>query len=211
MLFCSAPLTPDADTAREWAEHELSKGKYKNNDIFERFLDWLLAQLTGKQPQFGDGIPVAKILVAAALVLLVLLVTLYLVHLWRGRRSVRQRRARHPLFDDEHTAAELFAAADAATDARIAVIERYRGIIRLLDERELLNIHPGMTALEASTAASRILGAADLFDRCANAFNRAYYSELAITPAHAAAMAELARHCQNAVEKISPTPAVGGK
>lgn len=211
MLFGSAPSTPEADTAREWAQHELSKGKYQNNNIFGRFLEWLIKQLRGSELEFGDGIPITQILVAVALTLLVTLLVFYLVRVLRSRRRPGSSQNRYPLFGDERTAAELFAAADGADSAKLAVIERYRGIIRILDEHKLLILRPGMTALEASTAASSALGRGELFTSCAEAFNRAYYSELEVTPAQVADTVELARYCQTAAGKLPVINQAGGR
>ena len=75
------------------------------------------------------------------LLVLVTCVVLLVVLLRRFRLVGRSRRAARRLFDDERDARALARAADAAAergDWGTAVVERFRAIIRSLDERGLI-------------------------------------------------------------------------
>ena len=62
---------------------------------------------------------------------------------------------------DDRDAVTLTRAADEAAaqaDFATAVVERFRAIIRSLDERGIIDEYPGMTALEAATLTHQALG-----------------------------------------------------
>ena len=100
-------------------------------------------------------------------------------------RVTRQQRARmnRSLFagDDRDSTALTRAADDAADrgDWTTAVVERFRAIIRSLDERGALEDYPGMTAHEAATvAASVVVGHADDLHRAGVLFDAVRYGEI---------------------------------
>ena len=67
----------------------------------------------------------------------------------------RRKRKSGALFDDKRDASMLTLSANkaaAAGDWVSAVVDRFRAIIRSLDERALLEDYPGMTAQEARSA-----------------------------------------------------------
>ncbi|WP_164712307.1 DUF4129 domain-containing protein [Trueperella bialowiezensis] len=174
------PLTPDSDEARRLAERELSKRMYLGEDtLLTKFFTWLgeifediVINLDPTERGTGNYIVIGVILFLIALVIV--------LAVRRGRvGSARaSRTARVALFDDDRTSAQLFAAAEAAEragDLNLAVVELYRGIVRLLDERELITVIPGMTAFEAARAGGDTLGNMPLFTRCATTFNEIYY------------------------------------
>jgi len=167
------PVQPDAPTARGWAREELLNPAYhQQGNLLSRLLHWILEQLNNL-PAVNLRPGVAG-LVVAGVVALVLLIA------WRVagpiRRSRRAAGARSVLdTQDARTAAELRAAADAAAaagDYSLAVAERFRAVVRTLEERALLDERPGRTAHEAAadggrmlpTAADDLLRAGTLFD-----------------------------------------------
>ena len=81
--------------------------------------------------------------------------------------------------DDARTAAELRAAADAAAargDWSTAVLERFRAVVRSLEERALLDDRPGRTAHEAAeAAAARLPARAAELRRAARLFDDVCY------------------------------------
>ena len=65
------------------------------------------------------------------------------------------------MLTDDRDAVTLTRAADEAAaqaDFATAVVERFRAIIRSLDERGIIDEYPGMTALEAATLTHQALG-----------------------------------------------------
>lgn len=153
------PATPDADEAREAAEHELAQEIYQDRGGFwEHLLRWLDERLDPTQvvPGAPPWLSVLVVVLAAAVLIGVLLLLL--------RRATLARRARpsgRALFEgDERSARDLERDADAAAtrqDWALAVVDRFRAVIRSLDERGLIEDYPGMTAQEAGALACRAL------------------------------------------------------
>jgi hypothetical protein len=94
--------------------------------------------------------------------------------------------------DDRRTAAQLRSAADAAAaggDYSLAVAERFRAIVRDLEERAVLDERPGRTALEVSAEAGRVLlTAARALADGAELFDDVVYGQRPATAADDAAM-----------------------
>lgn len=177
------PLTPDADEAREWAERELAKSIYDDSPtLWDRFLEWL-GQLWNDIFEANTTLgpvlmPLIVLLVVAAVIGIALLVGGPI----RRRRLRRGQGSVEVLDGDERTSASLRAAADAAAgagDYATAVLERYRAIVRSLDERAVLEDRRGRTAHEAAVAAGARLApcAADL-RRAAGMFDGVCYGDL---------------------------------
>ena len=152
------PVEPDAEEARRWAEEELSRSVYNEEPgLLGRLWRWLgdqlqrLLEIDASAP--ANLVPV--IVVVGVLVLLVL--ALYLAGPVRRRRRTAEARS-HTLFDDaDATSGSLTDAADGAAargDWSLAVLMRFRAIIRSLDERTVLDDRPGLTAHEAGVAAA---------------------------------------------------------
>lgn len=170
------PLTPDADEARAWALSELEKAVYhRSPSLWDRFLQWLgdlWADLIDANNRLGPVLTPLLVLLALAVVIgIALLVGGPL----RRRRLRRGDASMEVLDDDTRTSAAIRRAADAAAaagDHATAVLERYRAIVRSLDERAVLEDRQGRTAREAALAAGARLApcaaglrrAGDLFD-----------------------------------------------
>lgn len=102
------------------------------------------------------------------------------------RRSARQAAAA-PVFEAApEPATAHFARADAAAaagDHALAVAERFRGLVRSLEERALVEPRPGGTATEITTAAARALpDCADALARAARTFDDVRYGGRPATP-----------------------------
>src|SRR5699024_9813773 len=109
-------------------------------------------------------------------VLVLLLVVGYLVAgPVRRRRRGSASESAMVLDGDARNSEELRRAAESAAAAEnysLAVLERFRAVVRALDERAVLTDRPGRTAHEAALAAVRafadhtdgLMGAAQLFD-----------------------------------------------
>lgn len=158
--WLGVPVEPDAEEARRWAEEELSRDVYDQEPtLLERAWQWFVDLLDSifatDIPAPPNLVPVIVVLGVAAL----LAVVIYLAGPLRTRRRTGQ--ASHAVFDDpDATSADLTQSADAAAasgDWSLAVLMRFRAIIRSLDERAILEDRPGITAHEASTAAAAAL------------------------------------------------------
>ncbi|UFU02183.1 DUF4129 domain-containing protein [Ruania suaedae] len=181
------PLTPSADEARQWAEEELRKGVYSTEPtLLERVLDWLRElwdRINSLEGTLGPVlIPVVVLVAVGAVVLVAMLLG----------GPVRRRRAAAAggasitvLDDDDRTAADLRAAAEAAHAAGqpgLAVLERYRAIVRSLDERAILTDRAGRTAHEAATdGGARLPEVADQLQEASRLFDAVAYGEAAAT------------------------------
>lgn len=184
------PVDPNADTAREWARDELAKPEYSQGggtNWIQRFFDWftnLIASLANNATGGWNGWGLLAVVVAVAAV--VALITWLIVG--PLRRSRRRGEADEELGDPALTAADLLAAATkaaAAEDWDTAVIEAYRALIRSLDEREVIDARPGMTAFEAAlTAGAAIPTIASAVGEDADVFDAVRYGHLAATRAH---------------------------
>ena len=102
------------------------------------------------------------------------------------------------VFTDDRDADALTRAADTAAaqaDFTTAVVERFRAIIRSLDERGIIDEYPGMTALEAATLTHQALGqhgvVAALYE-AAHLFDAVLYGRVVSTSAQDQQMRELA-------------------
>src|SRR5690606_39103397 len=102
------------------------------------------------------------------------------------RRARRARRAPAEVFvDHERSAAELRASADALAVAgrwSEAVLDRFRAILRSLDERAVLDDRPGRTAHEgALEAAASLPPCADDLLRASGLFDDVCYGDVHAT------------------------------
>ena len=206
-----APATPGAQEAREAAEAELAKPAYHPvPNLLGRLWRWLVEHLDPT-----TAIPGIPPLLSGLIVLLVLVtcVVLLVVLLRRFRLVGRSRRAARRLFDDERDARALARAADAAAergDWDAAVVERFRAIIRSLDERGLIEDYPGMTAHEAAVLGSSALEAlGEELTRAAALFDAVRYGEVVSTEEQDAWMRDLARRVDTA--RVDRTGAVGAR
>lgn len=152
-MFTQVPVDPDAETARQWAIEELSKNQYQEHgpSWISRVWGWLGRLLDHLfNFDFGGNL-VAAIIVTVLVVGLIFLA----VRLTAGpvRRAFRNRRTHSVFEDDSRTSAQMRAAANAAAERgewNLAVLERFRAIIRSLEERDLISDRPGVTADEAA-------------------------------------------------------------
>lgn len=201
------PVVPDADEARRWLERELADPLYHQQpSLLQRLLDWLARLFEG-----ADGVPIGNVgtLVAILGGLAVLVAVAFLVT-GPVRRSRRVAGSRSVLdADDRRTAAELRAAADAAAaraDWAAAVADRFRALVRGLEERTILDERPGRTAHEAVEAAGLRLPAHAVDLRTAGRlFDDVVYGERPPGEADDAALRELDAR----VTATRPTAAAG--
>lgn len=194
-VLADVPVVPDADEARRWAVAELADPIYhRRPSLLQTVWDWVLERLAEAQSALSGLNAGAIALVVAALVALVVVIALIITGPVRTAR--RGRRTSEAVFvDDERTAAELRASADAlAAQGRWseAVLDRYRAVVRSLEERALLDPRPGRTAHEAAIEAAALLPAcAGDLDRASRLFDDVCYGDIAAGPDDDAAMREV--------------------
>ncbi|WP_278235114.1 DUF4129 domain-containing protein [Isoptericola sp. AK164] len=176
-VLAEVPVDPDRETARRWLVEELARPEYAQDESWlMRLLDWFLGLFDGLGTVDGDP------LVLAALVVGVLAVVAALAWWISGPVRLRRRaQARSVVVhdDDPRTAAEMRAAADAAAarqDWATAVLERFRAVVRDLEERAVLDERPGRTAQEAARdAGARVPQIADPLRAAARLFDGVCY------------------------------------
>lgn len=204
-VLADVPVEPDADTARLWLKEELLDPVYLDDpSLLARFLDWLSGLF--------DDVRVLDVnpVVASAVIVGLVLVVAAIAYVVAGPvRVSRRARASVAVFeDDERSAADLRAAADsaaAAGDWGTAVVERYRAVVRSLEERVLLDPRPGRTAHEAAAAAAlRLPALTDRLGAGARLFDDVRYGKVSVGPAADQALREL----DAAVLATRPTPLV---
>jgi hypothetical protein len=194
--WSAAPLEPGREVARQWARRELSDPVYAQArpGLFRRAVEWLLSKLSNIH--LGASALTDPYTAIALLTLLVVVVAVVVRLRTGGLRGPGRVARRDGLFTEaDRTAAEHRALADrAAAQGRWAqaVQERFRAVIRSLDERALLDDRPGRTADEAARQAARLLpGLADQLAHAATLFDDVTYGELQAGAQDDAALREL--------------------
>lgn len=178
-LLADVPVDPDAGTARRWVEQELSDPIYHERpSLIEMALDWLLERLQEAETAMSGLDARAAALVIGGL--LVVGLTVALVVAGPVRRARRASRPSAEVFGaDVRTAAELRASADSlAAQGRWAeaVLDRFRAVLRALEDRALLDERPGRTAHEAAEeAAARLPACAQDLRRAGRLFDDVCY------------------------------------
>ncbi len=198
----AVPVVPDADTARRWAREELAEPAYhQGKSLLERIMDWVM-ELIGRI--FGEGQASSIDPRMIGIALLGVIVVVGLIALWvagpvrRSRRSAADRL----VFDteDDRTAVEMRIASAAAADRgdwHAAVLDRFRALVRGLEERTLLEERAGRTAHEVAVDAGVVLPA--LRDELAAAsalFDEVCYGEAVGSEAEYRSLASLDESAQ---------------
>ncbi len=188
-VAAAVPVVPDPAAAREAAERELSDPTYRSQQptLFERITDAILDRLGDLFDRTAENAPGGRWS-------LVLLTALILLALWGlrsrlGKLTTTGRRTAEVFGTTVLTAAEHHAAADralAAGDLTTAVTERFRALVRGLEERGLLDPRPGRTANEAAEEGGRLLpGCAPPLRAAARVFDEVRYGGRSATvPGH---------------------------
>ena len=194
------PATPDASQAREAAERELARPEYQAQEtLWARLWRWIMEHLDPGNVMVGAP----RWLSILIIVVVVLALTAVLVFLLSRITRVRRARTNRALFaDDDRSSTTLTRAADDAAgrgDWATAVVERFRAIIRSLDERGLIEDYPGMTAREATALASGALKTlGEELTRAAALFDAVRYGEVVSTEEQDAWMRDLAQRVDTA-------------
>ncbi|MFC8599391.1 MULTISPECIES: DUF4129 domain-containing protein [unclassified Isoptericola] len=181
-LPVGVPVDPDRETAHRWLLEELSRSEYSTSpSLLERLLRWF--------SDLFDGLTLGTGRFPLAFVVVVVVVLVAAIAWWVAgpvRLTRRGRRSAVVLDDDGRTAAQLRADADAAAargDWSAAVLDRFRALVRSLEERVVIDERPGRTAQEAShDAGSRLPEVAEELHRAAGLFDDVCYGTLPAGP-----------------------------
>jgi hypothetical protein len=183
------PLDLPRDEARAAAVAELAKPEYRVGEpnLATRVLRWVLEQANRLLAFLSDAVPGGLWGVAVLMLVVALAVVAVKVGVGPIGRSAGGERA--IFVGQTRSAAEHRARADAAAqraDWHDAVIERYRALVRSLEERGLVDERPGRTADEAADeGAAALPSAAALLRPAARAFDDiAYGGRAADAAAH---------------------------
>jgi hypothetical protein len=179
-FVADVPIDISSDDARAAARQELRDPAYHAAEPsqLERALSWLGDRLSELLDSVFSSLPGSPFgLIVLALLAVVIVVV---VRLWVGKIAVFRRGAKAPVFDGRRrSAAEHRAAADQAFASGKygeAVRERFRGIVRDLEERGVLNEQSGRTVDEVAAEAGRQLtGSAAGLRRAARTFDDIVY------------------------------------
>lgn len=173
--LADVPVVIDRDDARRAAEAELSGHEYQaaQPNLIERALSWLARQLGRLFAAVSNVTPGGALGLLVLLAVVVLVVVVIRLRVGKFARAGRVPRA---VFESQvRTARDYRRAAEeaaAAGDFAGAVRERFRAIVRELEEAGVLEEMSGRTADEAAREAGlhlphsrdELLGAARLFD-----------------------------------------------
>ncbi len=173
-LPLDVPIDIGRDPAAEAARRELAKAVYAQSrpSVTQQIVGWVVDHVLAAIARAASLAPGGSVGLVVLVGLLVLVVVVVLRRTGSVLRSGPAQDGR--LFTGRpRTAAEYRAAADTAAavgDWDEAVRQRFRAVVRSLEERDILEPRPGRTADEAAAEASRDL------PLCADALRAAAYS-----------------------------------
>jgi hypothetical protein len=191
------PVEPDADQARSWLRAELANPVYHQGpSLLDRFLTWLWQTLNGAGQAIGNIDPVLAAVVAVSVVAAAVGIGLLVAGPVRRARTAA-RASVDVLGDDIRSAAQIRVDADAHAAAGRwdeAVLDRFRAILRALEERTVLDPRPGRTAHEAAELAGiRLPSCADDLRWAGRLFDDVCYGDVAADAAADARLRSLDR------------------
>ncbi|MET0296222.1 MAG: DUF4129 domain-containing protein [Microbacterium sp.] len=182
MVRGEIPVVPDGDEARKWAEDELSRQVYREAEptLFDRAARAVADFFAGLFSNEVDGQWGLVLAIVVVAVVVVIAIAAFLV--WGLPRSTRRARpTTAELFGDAEgrSAAELRSAAATAAARGAwddAVVLRFRGLARALDERGIVETPPGATVHAFARAAARAFPSSeDALEAAAAAFDDVRY------------------------------------
>jgi hypothetical protein len=158
MAAADVPVDLGRDEAREAAVRELSDPAYVSDDPnpLQRAIEWILDRLGELFAGAGGMSGLTAIVIIVALVVLIVIV----IRLRTGRTGRALRSGAKVFGSTVMTAAEHRAAAEkaaAAGDLAEAVRERFRAVVRELEQRGVLDARAGRTVDEVAFEAGQAL------------------------------------------------------
>lgn len=179
----TVPVEVDRDSARDAARTELSRPIYADAEpgLLERVMLWVLDRVQQAIDAIADGARALAPGGAGSLILLaaLLFVAAVLIRLRVGRVARVTGIPRDALVDSRVPSREYRSRAEdaaAAGDYDAAVHERFRALIRVLEERGVIDDAAGQTATEiAARAAAELAGPPTELFEAARIFDDVYY------------------------------------
>ncbi|MDS0135000.1 MULTISPECIES: DUF4129 domain-containing protein [unclassified Amycolatopsis] len=194
------PVDIDRDAARRAAEQELSDPKYREArpSFLQEIGRWLGEQLDKLLNSLSSDVPGG---IFGVLLVLALLIVLVVVIRVRTGKVARAARADRVVFGGQRRSAADYrrSAAEAAAAGRFddAVRDRFRAVVRALEERALLDVRSGRTADEAAAEAGQLLpNVADQLRQGARLFDDVHYGGREGTEAAYRTLTELDERCR---------------
>ncbi|WIX87924.1 DUF4129 domain-containing protein [Amycolatopsis sp. DG1A-15b] len=194
------PVDIDRDAARRAAEEELSDPKYRDArpSFLQQIGQWLGEQLEKLLNSLSSDVPGGIFGVVLIVALLVVLVVVIRVRTGKIAGSARAGRV---VFGGQRKSAADYrrSAAEAAAAGRFddAVRDRFRAVVRALEERALLDTRSGRTADEAAAEAGLLLpNVADQLRQGARLFDDVHYGGREGTEAAYRTLTELDERCR---------------
>jgi hypothetical protein len=198
-LLADVPVAVGRDDARQAAAAELADPGYRAAEpsLLTKVLSWLSDRLQDLLNGISNVVPGGVI---GLLVIIAVIIVLAVVIRLKVGKVGRAARVEHQVFQGRaRPAVEYRRAAEAAAgrgDFGEAVRERFRAIVRALEERGLLDERSGRTADEAATDAGLVLpGCAAELISGARLFDDVYYGDCAATAEGYRRLAELDGRC----------------
>ncbi|MEV6874076.1 DUF4129 domain-containing protein [Amycolatopsis sp. NPDC051128] len=201
-LLTDVPVDIDRDAARRAAAEELSDPKYRDArpNFLQQIGQWLGEQLEKLLDGLSSAVPGG---IFGLLLVLVLLIVLVVVIRLRTGKIARAAKAERAVFGATRKSADDYrrAAAEAVSAGRYddAVRDRFRAVVRALEERALLDVRSGRTADEAAAEAGVLLpDVATELRQGARLFDDVHYGGRDGTEAAYRALTELDERCRRA-------------
>ncbi|MEV5720105.1 DUF4129 domain-containing protein [Amycolatopsis mediterranei] len=194
------PVDIDRDAARRAAEEELSDPKYRDArpGFLQQIGQWLGEQLEKLLNSLSSDVPGG---IFGVVLLVALLIVLVVVIRLRTGKMAASARAGSVVFGGQRKNASDYrrAAEEAAAAGRFddAVRDRFRAVVRALEERALLDARSGRTADEAAAEAGLLLpNVAGRLRRGARLFDDVHYGGREGTEAAYRMLTELDERCR---------------
>ncbi|RSM37259.1 DUF4129 domain-containing protein [Amycolatopsis balhimycina DSM 5908] len=200
LLLTDVPVDIDRDSARRAAAQELSDPKYRDArpSFLQEAAQWLGEQVEKLLNSVSSVVPGGAF---GLLLLVVLLIVLGVVIRLRTGEVAHASRAERVVFGGKRQSADDYrrAATEAAAAGRYgdAVRDRFRAVVRALEERALLDVRSGRTADEAAAEAGVLLpNVADELRQGARIFDDVHYGGREGTEAAYRALTGLDERCR---------------
>ncbi|MDQ7809237.1 DUF4129 domain-containing protein [Amycolatopsis sp. A133] len=194
------PVDIDRDAARRAAAEELADPKYRDArpNILQQIGQWLGERLEELLNSLSSDVPGG---IFGVLLVVALLIVLVVVILLRTGKITRTSRVDRTVFGEKRKSADEYrrSAAEAAAASRFddAVRDRFRAVVRALEERALLDPRSGRTADEAAAEVGQLLpNVADQLRQGARLFDDVHYGGREGTEAAYRTLTELDERCR---------------
>jgi uncharacterized membrane protein len=185
-FLADVPVEIGRDDARRAASAELADPGYRAAEpsLVDKVLTWIGERIADLLSGVSNSVPGG---IFGVVVLLVVVIVLVVVIRLKAGKLGRAARRQHQVFEGRARSADEYRrsaeAAAARGDFDEAVRERFRAVVRALEQRALLDERSGRTADEAAADAGGLLpGCADELRHAAGEFDDVHYGGRAASP-----------------------------